>query len=101
MAVYAEKHHGHKVSTGEAGDTTLTGGGRTQGVGKFLQGGGTCDSIVWIGDVGHFGVNVKEVIGDTHTVFLQLVTGKRVMQLGDGTWETPGAEGVREAAVTQ
>ena len=37
----------------------------------------------------------------THTEFLQLITGKRARQLGDRTWETPGAEGVRETAGTQ
>ena len=37
----------------------------------------------------------------THTKFLQLIMGKQARRLGDGTWETPGAEGVREAAVTQ
>ena len=37
----------------------------------------------------------------THTEFLRMITGKRVKQLGDGTWETPGAEGIREAAGTQ
>ena len=30
----------------------------------------------------------------TQTEFLQLIMGKRARQLGDGTWETPGAEGV-------
>ena len=30
-----------------------------------------------------------------------MVTGKRAKQLGDGTWEMPGAEGIREAAGTQ
>ena len=44
---------------GGARDTTPTGGGRSQGVGKFLKGGGTCDSIVWVRNVGPFGVNGK------------------------------------------
>ena len=56
------------VGLGEAGETTSTGGGITQGVGKFIQGGGAGDSIVWVGDVGHFGVNEKEGKGDTHRV---------------------------------
>ena len=37
----------------------------------------------------------------THTEFLRMIMGKRVRRLGDGTWETPGSEGVREAAGTQ
>ena len=53
---------------GETGDTALTGGGRNQGVGKFLQGGGAVNSIVWVGDVGTFGGNGEEVRGDTHGV---------------------------------
>ena len=40
MASCAAKHHAHKVGMGEARDTTLTGGGRYEGFGKFLQGGG-------------------------------------------------------------
>ena len=36
-----------------------------------------------------------------HTGFLRQIMGKRVRQLRDGTWQTPGAEGVREAAGTQ
>ena len=30
-----------------------------------------------------------------------MITGKRVKQLEDGTWETPGVEGIRESAGTQ
>ena len=44
----------------------MIGRGRTQGVGKFLQGGGAGDFIVWVGDVGIFGVNDEEGRGDTH-----------------------------------
>ena len=44
---------------GEARDTTSTGGGRYQGLGNFLQGGGAGDSIVWVGNVATFGVNGK------------------------------------------
>ena len=29
-----------------------------------------------------------------HTGFLLQITGKQARHLGDGTWETPGAEGV-------
>ena len=53
---------------GEARENTSTGGGRSQGVGKFLQGGGAGDSIVWVRNVGPLGVNVKEDIGNTHGV---------------------------------
>ena len=36
-----------------------------------------------------------------HTGFLFHITGKRARQIRDGTWETPRAECVREAAVMQ
>ena len=36
-----------------------------------------------------------------HTEFLQIIMGNIVKQLGDGTWETPGVEGIREAAGTE
>ena len=52
----------------ETGDTASTGGGITQGVGNFLQGGGTGDSIVWFGDVGNFGGSGEEGRGYTHRV---------------------------------
>ena len=54
-----EKHHARKVGMGEARDTTLTGRGGSQGVGKFLQVGGTDDSIVWVVNMGPLGVNGK------------------------------------------
>ena len=44
---------------GDARESFLTGGGRYQGVGKFLQGDCAGDSIVWVGNVGSFGVNGK------------------------------------------
>ena len=53
---------------GETGDTALTGGVRTKDVGNFLQGGDAGDSIAWVGDVGPFEVNGKEVRGHTHGV---------------------------------
>ena len=68
MAVCSAKHHARKVGLEEAGYATSTGGGRTQGVVKFLQGGGAVNSIVWVGDVGTFGGNGEEVRGDTHGV---------------------------------
>ena len=40
-------------------------------------------------------------IDGTYTEFLQIIRGKREKRLGDGTLETPGAEGIREAAETQ
>ena len=36
-----------------------------------------------------------------HTEFLQIITGNIVKQLGYGTWETPWAEGIREAVGTE
>ena len=42
--------------------------GRFQGVGKFLQGGGAVISIVWVRNVGPFGVNGKVDRGDAHIV---------------------------------
>ena len=69
----------------------MTRGGISQGVGKSLQGGGAGDYMVWVRNVGPFGV----------TEFLQMITGKRAKKLGDGTWETPGAEGIQESAGTQ
>ena len=68
MARCVEKHHARKVGLREGWDTTLTGGGRSQGVVNFLQGGGSGDSIVWDGNVGPFVVNGKEDIGDAHGV---------------------------------
>ena len=62
------KNHAHNVGLGEARETTSTGGGRYQGVGKFIQGSGAVDSIVWVGNVGPFGVNRKYDKGDAHGV---------------------------------
>ena len=36
-----------------------------------------------------------------HMDFLRIIMGKIVKQLGDGTWETPWAEGIREAVGTE
>ena len=55
----AEKHNVRKVGLGKPREATLAGGGRSQGVGKFLQGVGAGDSIVWVRDVGPLGVNGK------------------------------------------
>ena len=68
MAGCAAKHHAHKVGLGGARDNNSTGGGRYQGVGEFLQGGGAGDSIVWIINVGTFSVNGKEDRGNAHGV---------------------------------
>ena len=46
----------------------MTGGGRSQVVGRFLQGGGAGDSIVWVRNVGPFGVNGKEDRVNAHGV---------------------------------
>ena len=68
MAGFAGKHHALKVGMGEARDTTSAGGGRYRSVGKFLQGGDAGNSIVWVGNVGPFGVNGKENRGNAHGV---------------------------------
>ena len=62
----AAKRHGHKVSLGEVRDTNLTGGGRSQVVGKFLQGGGSVNSILWVVNVGPSRVYGKEDRGYAH-----------------------------------
>ena len=62
------KHHARKVGLEDAGKTNLTGGGRSQVVGKFLQGSGVGDSIAWVGNMGYFKVNGKEDRGDAHEV---------------------------------
>ena len=46
-------------------------------------------------------VSMAKKVERTHTEFLRLITGKRARQLGDGTWETQGTEGVQEALGTQ
>ena len=48
MASGKSKNHVGKVGLGEVGETTETGRGGTQGVGKFLQDGGTSGTTVWI-----------------------------------------------------
>ena len=48
--------------------TLLRRGGRTQGVGNFLQGGAAGDSTVWIGDVVPLSGNGEEGGRDTHGV---------------------------------
>ena len=68
LAGCVAKSHACKVGLGEARDTTLMVGGRKKGVSKFIQGVGAGDSIVWVGNVGTFGVNCKEDRGDAHGV---------------------------------
>ena len=68
MAGCASKHHARKVDLGEARDTTSKGGDVSQGVSRFLHGGGTGDFIVWVINVGPFCVNVKEDRGEAHRV---------------------------------
>ena len=43
-------------------------------------------------------VSMTKKLEGTQTEFLRLITGKRARRLGYRTWETPGAEGVREEA---
>ena len=68
MARCAAKHHAHKVSLRKVRETTLTGGGGSQGVGKLIQGRGAGDYFVWVGKVGPFGVNGKEDRAGTYGV---------------------------------
>ena len=68
MSGCATEHHARKVGLGETGYTALMGGGRTKGVGNFLQGGGSGDSTVWFIDMVPFSGNREEVIRDTHRV---------------------------------
>ena len=68
LASCAAEHHVNKVGMGDTGDTASTGGGITQGVSNFLQGGGVYNSIVWVRDVGPFGVNGKEGRGYTQRI---------------------------------
>ena len=44
---------------------------------------------------------MERKVEGTHIGLLRQITGKRARRLGDGTWETPGAEEVREVAQTQ
>ena len=44
---------------------------------------------------------IERKLEGTHIGLLRQITGKRARRLGDGTWKTPGAEVVREAAGTQ
>ena len=62
------RNHARKFGLGDIGDITSTGEGRTKGFGDFLQGGGAGYSIVWVGDMGSFGVNGEEGRGNTHGV---------------------------------
>ena len=62
-----EKYTSHKIHKG-TGNTASTGGGRTQGVSKFLQGRDSDDSILWVGYVVTFCVNGKEGRGETQVV---------------------------------
>ena len=62
------ENHAYKVGLGETGDTALSRGSRTQGVGNFIQDGGAGDSTVWVGDVGPFGDIGEEGGRDTHWV---------------------------------
>ena len=61
--------------------------GITQGVGKFLQGGGAGDSIVCVIEMGPFGINGKEGKGDTHGVHAtdhgEVSKAIRIWEMGD------------------
>ena len=95
---------------GGTGGTASTGRDRTQGVGNFLQGGGTSGSTVWVGDVGPFSINGKEGREVTHRVpatdhgeYIKVI---RIRDMGDAEGgrrtrgsRNPGGEGLhRETA---
>ena len=40
-------------------DTTLIGGGQSKGAGKFIQGGGASNYIVWVRNMGPLVINGK------------------------------------------
>ena len=44
---------------------------------------------------------IERKVEGMHTGLLQHIMFKWVRRLGDGMWETPGTEGVRDAEVTQ
>ena len=44
---------------------------------------------------------MERKVEGTHTGFLRQITDKQTRRFGDGTWETPRAEGVQEEAVMQ
>ena len=46
-------------------------------------------------------VEMEKKIERAHSNFLRQITGKQARRLGDRMWETPQAEGVREALGTQ
>ena len=45
--------------------------------------------------------SMERKVEGVNTGILRQITGKQERQPRDGTWDTPGAEGVREAAGTQ
>ena len=69
------------------------GRGIPQGGGNVLQGGGSVYTTVLFRDVDPLAA-MKRKVEEMHTGFLIQIMGKRSQQLGDGTWEIPGAEGV-------
>ena len=68
MAVCAAEHHARKVGLGSTGNTDPTRRGRPQGDGNVIQGGGSSNTTVWVGDVGTFDRNVEEGGRDAHWV---------------------------------
>ena len=54
--------------SGEDWGNCFDGRGKNPRFGKFIQGRGAGNYIVWVGDVGPFGVNVEEGRGETHRV---------------------------------
>ena len=99
MAGCAAKHHAHKVGLGEARYTTLMGGGYPKVSESCYR---AVVQVILLYGLGAWvlSASMKSRIEGTHTEFLQMITGKRKKKLGDGTWETPGEEGIHEAAGT-
>ena len=55
-----------------------------------------CRLEMWV-----FSAEMERKVEGIYTGLLQQIMGKQVQQIGDGTWEISGAEGVREASGTQ
>ena len=85
---------------GETGDTATTRGGRTKGGLIFYK--VLVQAIpLYELDTWFLLAEMERKVEGIHTKFMQLITGKQEKQLRDGTWETPRAEGGREAAGTK
>ena len=89
-----------KVGLGETGDTAPTEGADPR-VAEMFYGALVQAVLLYGSDMGVLLAAMEKKVEGAHTGFLRQITGKRAWQIGDGTWETPRAEVVREAAGTQ